>query len=168
MRYFYIILLFILCQFNGFAQETKAKQLRFLLQDLQEYFKQSKGALSNKYSSDTLYLSTLVLEGTKDNEISTATDGITWMAYTAYISDSTSLKDAKKLATDWRKIIQQNAVGYTENEKERKSKSIMGYPLFGYVFEKLEESTKYWISVTYAKGQLESYRVFMMVGRQTW
>lgn len=148
------------------AQEPPGKQLQFIIEDARQFFARTKGLEALDLDSTPIYKSKMTLSGTKDNTIQIAKDGKTWAFYHAYVSDSLSLKDAKKLAEYWRSLIENNLAGFVENKTKRVSKTVMAYKLHGYSFVRKEGTTEYSIVITYSQGLTGSYLMFLQMGRQ--
>lgn len=116
--------------------------------------------------STPIYKSKITLTGTKDNTIKISEDSKTWAFYHAYVSDLTSLKEAKKSAEYWRSEIENNLAGFVEDKTKRVTKSVMGKPLYGYTFVRKEGTTEYSIIITYSQSLTGSYLIFLQIGRQ--
>ena len=157
----------MLVPLNALTQETETKQLQFLLSDLRNNFKKSIGAATLTRNGDSTHLSKVTLQGSVDSQIDIAKDGRHWAAYTAYVSDSCSLKEAKRLAKYWRTISRQAAPNYNETKKNGKEKTFSGHPFFGYDFELIDDNYKNWIAISYAERPLNNgYSVMLSLGRQ--
>jgi hypothetical protein len=148
------------------AQEPPGKQLQFIIEDARQFFERTKGSEALDLDSTPIYKSKMTLSGTKDNTIQIAKDGKTWAFYHAYVSDSLSLRDAKKLAGYWRSLIENNAAGFVEDKTKKLTKTVMGKTLHGYSFIRKEGTTEYSIFITYSKGLTGTYLLFLQIGRQ--
>jgi hypothetical protein len=165
MRYWFLFLS-ILFHLHCFSQDSAIKQISFLLDDLRQNFKLSLGAVTDERSSHKIYSSNITIENTGKNEINLSNKN-SWVFYTATISDSTSFKEAKRLLTYWRNIVQRTAIGYAEKKLSPKAK-VAGSPLMGYFYEKKDGLQKFWVSITYTKGAFKYYYVMLDIGRQNW
>ena len=157
----------MLTPFIGFTQQAEVKQLRFLLSDLKNNFKETTSTALTDESGDSSHLSKTNLPGSIDNRIDVAPDGKTWVSYTAYISDSCSLKKAKRLADYWRNIVRVAAPGYAEQKQDGNHKTVSGHSFRGYSFELNDGVYKYWIDISYAERPMNNgYSVLFILGKQ--
>jgi hypothetical protein len=152
MKFLCFLMLWI--PFGAATQETEVKQLQLLLNNVKNNFTNIVGTSIATQSGDSSYrsyTSKMNLQGSANNQISIARDGNQWATYTAFISDSCSLNDAKRLIQYWRKIIHAAAPNYDETKKNGKQKTVSGHPFVGYDFKLIETTCKYWIDISYAE-----------------
>jgi len=166
MRLFQLTLLFV-TSFVGQSQSTEVQQLKTLLADLHNNFDKSADSLIRETGSDFDYTSKIILNGTMDNEITVSKDKVTWASYTAYLSDSCSLKQAKKITDFWRDQAMMVGQNFTLTKKDGNHKTTSGHPFYGYDFTSVDAQYKYWISISYAKRPTNiGYSAIMILGRQ--
>jgi hypothetical protein len=110
-----IILLLLICfPVPAFSQSDFAKQVKAIIADSSNRFLRFKGAFDKIIDSDSIYLSSITLEGTTKNDISISDK--TSMYFT-WIADSVKEKQGKRIVAEWRdKIL--NILGSKFKEKK--------------------------------------------------
>lgn len=111
---------------------------------------------------DSFYASTVIVEGSKNNEITLHSGRRT--QYHAYIADSATKKAAAKLVEEWRSKIKTASPGYVEEViRSRVQKRTSN----GYRFSKLMANGLCTISVVCSKREIDNfYWVLLTVTRQ--
>ena len=135
----------------SFSQLQLKVQLKTVINDAANEFHTYRGGLKATQDDDSTYYSTVVLEGSKDNEIEIISDRL--IHYHAYISDSATKKGAKKLVEKWKEKIQSAVPGFkmtTIDYKAGKRKTN------GYRFSKLTR-TLCSISIVFSKREIDNY-----------
>src|SRR5215218_5337596 len=87
-----------------FSQLQLKAPLKAIINDAVNEFETYKGRLKAAQDEDSTYFSTVVIDGSKDNEIELIADRM--IQYHAYVADSASKKGAKKLVERWKEKIQ--------------------------------------------------------------
>lgn len=163
---FKIVLSLLFFQLNVAAQDTVNEQFRFLINDVRQFFKETKGAVFIAHDSTQFFLSNITLPGSSDTRIEIAEDSKSWAFFSTTIADSLDLKEAKRLSAYWQTIVESNAPGFVEDKSKRKITSTMGYPVYRWVYVRKEQTTEYSVSVWYSKGFIGKYHIMLMIGRQ--
>ena len=80
------------------AQADLSQQIKSLINNASTDFKDYKGNFLELHNKDSVFLSSMTISGTKNNDI-LYTEGM--IIYRAFIIDSVKLKPAIKLADEW-------------------------------------------------------------------
>jgi hypothetical protein len=144
------------------AQSFQKVPLRTVIAEAPNDFNAFKGELALTSEDDSFYASTVVIDGSKNNEISLSSGRLT--QYHAYIADSATKKSARKLVEEWRLKIKAASPGYLE---EAINSKVQKRTTSGYRFSKIIGKELYIISIIFSKREIDSfYWVLLTVTRQ--
>ena len=135
----------------AFSQLQLKVQLKAVINDAANEFQTYRGGLKTAEDEDSTYSSTVVLQGSKDNEIEIISDRL--IQYNAYIADSASKKGAKILVEKWKERIQAAVPDFkmtTIDFSAGKRKTN------GYRFSKVTR-TLCSISIVFSKREIDNY-----------
>ena len=126
-----LLLLFISTGITATAQDNLSRQLQLIIKDTTTHFQKIKGPLKS-FIMDSVFHSTLTIEGTKSNEL----DYSPYKAYyTAFIIDSTTTETAGKLFDQWMSKLTK-ALGPLFRKKEgRPAEGFQSFHVKSYQFE---------------------------------
>jgi hypothetical protein len=107
---------FLLFVFRAFSQSNLSKQIRSIVADSTQDFRNYKSSFLNLENKDSVFTSIITIEGTKENYISY---GDEMVMYGATIIDSVRLKEGKKVVDNWKNSLQ-NIFGNSFNFESMK------------------------------------------------
>ena len=118
MRSAFILLLLSL-SFSLFSQSNFAKELKEILNDSSNHFQKFRGTLKEMQDAESSYYnSTITLEGTKKNWVSTHRSVC---SYHADIADSVTKNRGKKILDEWKiNLVSILGAGYKIEQSKRK------------------------------------------------
>jgi hypothetical protein len=162
MRKPFLFLYFLFASFLSPGQSRQRVQLKAVLAEAANEFQSFRGEVATATSDDSSFSSTVVLDGSKNNEIGILHGGLT--QYHAYIADSATKKSAKELVEKWRKKIKAAAPEYFE---ERLNYTILKRKTEGHRFSKVTGKEFYSISIVCSKREIDQYYwVLLTISRQ--
>lgn len=146
-------LLFSMVSFSclTFSQLQLKVQLKNIVNDAVNDFRAFKGGLKTSQEGDSTYFSTVVIEGSKDNEIDVIAERMT--QYHAYLADSANKKEAKRLVEKWKDKIQTTVPEFTITTIDYTSGT---RKTLGYRFTKPGQ-TLCTVSIVYSKREIDDY-----------
>ena len=135
----------------AYSQLQLKVQLKAVINDAVNEFETYRGDLKTAQNDDSTYYSTVILEGSKDNEIEIISDRL--IHYHAYIAESASKKAAKKLVENWKEKIQSAVPDFkmTTIDFSRGKRKTNGYR-----FSKVTR-TLCSISIVFSKREIDNY-----------
>jgi hypothetical protein len=101
--------LIILCSFSCFAQSNLQGQIYAIIKDSANDFMSFKREFKERSGGDSIYHTSMTIEGTNSNWVSKDSLGAT---FTASIAKSEKKKEVEKLFAEWKKKIQHSLPEY--------------------------------------------------------
>jgi hypothetical protein len=111
------LLVGLACSTFALAQQNLSRQIKAIVKDSSNNFSSFKG--DPKTGSDSVYHSTITLDGTYDNEILIFPE--TGWSYRAIIADSVNERKGKKIVEEWKDKLR-DILGGSYNVKEMEIK----------------------------------------------
>jgi len=124
MRIAFILLLLSISSLL-FSQNNFAKELNQIIKDSANHFSKFKGGFKEMHDQDSVFYSTMTLEGTRENDI-IITQILT--QYRSEIIDSINEKKGRKIIDEWHEKLVRVFTGKFQSEKRKiESWSLMKY-----------------------------------------
>lgn len=162
MKFVCLFSSFLLACLAGSAQGFQKVPLQTVIADAPNDFAALRGNLHLTSDDDSFYASTVIIDGSKNNEIVHFPGRLT--QYHAYIADSATKKAAAKLVEDWRNKIKGASPGYGQ---EKLSSKVQNRTTVGYRFSKVVAKELYTITIVSSKREIDDfYWVLLTVTRQ--